>query len=326
MLRAKEVHLRRVPKGMPNHEDFTIVDITLPKLKLGEVLIETLLLSVDPFMRLRMSEQEFVGKNFGGSSIGRVKQSRHTGFAEGTMVRSFAGFRDYYINDGSGLMPVQFEDDLPLEQQISALGGIGMCAYGGLFGTAKLCSGEQVFVSAAAGAVGSLAVQMAKIKGCYIVASTGSEEKAELLRQLGVDAVINYKQDDIVDALATATPNGIDVYFENVGGRHLDAALARMNIGGRIPVCGMISAYNDEGSPVNGLHLIVAKRVMVKGFQLNEFPDLQQPFRTDMLGWLRSGAIQTFETIFHGLDSVPDALIGILDGSSVGKTMVRLAQ
>lgn len=325
MLTAREVRLRQIPKGMPSRDDFAIVDIALPELKSGEVLIEALLLSVDPFMRLRMSEQEFVGKNFGGSSIGRVKQSRNPDFAEGSMVRSVAGFRDYYISDGSGLMVVQFEPDIPMEQQISALGGIGMCAYGGLFGTAKLRDGEQVFVSAAAGAVGSLAGQIAKIKDCYVVGSTGSEEKAELLRQLCVDAVINYKQQDIVDALAAATPNGIDVYFENVGGRHLDAALARMNIGGRIPVCGMISAYNDEGSAVNQLHLIVAKRVLVKGFQLNEFPDLNEPFRADMLGWLRAGAIRTFETVFDGIDSVPDALIGILNGSSVGKTMVRVA-
>ncbi|WP_158257979.1 NADP-dependent oxidoreductase [Sphingopyxis lindanitolerans] len=317
--------MARTPAGPPTKADFELVEVDCPGPADGEALVESLLLSVDPFMRLRMHESDYVGRNFGGGGVGRVAVSRHPDFAEGALVRHFAGFRERFVSDGRALTLLDVAPDLPLEVQISALGGIGMCAYGGLLGIAGLRDGEQVFVSAAAGAVGSLAAQIAKIKGCRVVGSTGSDAKTDWLRELGLDAVINYKREDIVAAVAAATPDGIDVYFENVGGRHLDAALLRMNPDGRIPVCGMISAYNDNGSPVTGLHQLVAKRLVIKGFQVNEFPHLQDAFRHDMRDWIRSGAIRTRETVFQGIEQVPDALISIFNGNSIGKTMVRVA-
>lgn len=320
---SRQVRLAKHPVGSPRREDFDIVECELLEPADGELLVESVLLSVDPYMRLRMRDPAFLGRGFGGNGIGRVIVSRNGNFDEGELVRHVAGLCDRFLTDGSNISKIDHPAGLPLETQLSAFGGIGLCAYGGLLETGRLRDGEEVFVSAAAGAVGSLAAQIAKIKNCHVVGSTSAEDKADWLRSLGIE-VVNYRTHDIVEALTDATPRGIDVYFENVGGRHLDAALARMNIDGRIPVCGMISAYNSNASPVETLHEIIMKRVTIRGFQFTEFDHLLDRFRHDMADWLSSGAIRTQETIFEGLDAAPDALIAIFDSRNVGKTLLRL--
>jgi len=320
---SRQVQLARHPVGAIRREDFEIVEVELPEPSDGELLVESLLISVDPYMRLRMRDPAFRGRNFGGNGIGRVLVSRHPAFADGELVRHTSGFCERFLTDGTSLSKLDHPSGLPLEVQLSALGGIGLCAYGGLLEIGRLREGEQVFVSAAAGAVGSLAAQIARIRNCHVVGSTGSKPKAGWLRSMGIET-INYKAGDLVDALGQAMPAGIDVYFDNVGGRHLDAALAHINLDGRIPVCGMISAYDSDASPVETLHRIVIKRVLMKGFHLTELDHVRDRFRQEMTDWLLSGAIQTQQSVFDGIAAVPDALMAIFDGSSTGKTMVRI--
>jgi NADPH-dependent curcumin reductase CurA len=184
-----------------------------------------------------------------------------------------------------------------------------------------------VFVSTAAGAVGSVAAQIAKARGCYVVGSTGSDDKAAWLKDVaGLDAVINYKTQPLAKALAEATPKGIDVYFENVGGAHLDAALPRMNVRGRIPVCGMISTYNGGGDGVRQLSNMIYKRVRMEGFVASDFGHLNAAFVADMTGWLKSGQVKYQETVLDGFERAPEGLIGLFDGRNAGKMIIRVAE
>jgi hypothetical protein len=202
----------------------------------------------------------------------------------------------------------------------------GFTAYGGLLDIGKLKDGEQVFVSTAAGAVGSVAAQIAKIKGCYVVGSTGAADKADWLAdEVGLDAVINYKETPIREALEAATPKGLDVYFDNVGGDHLEAALRRMNTLGRIPVCGFISGYNSGRSAVSNLSNIIYSRVMLRGFVGTDFMHLYGDFQRDMAGWLKEGKVKYQETVLDGIANAPTALIGLMQGINTGKMLVKLA-
>jgi hypothetical protein len=236
------------------------------------------------------------------------------------------GFREYYTSDGKGLNKLSPDPDLPLTVHMHALGGTGFTAYGGLLHIGALKDGEQVFVSTAAGAVGSVAAQIAKLKGCYVVGSTGSDDKAAWLRdEVGLHAVINYKTQPIRKALEEATPKGIDVYFDNVGGDHLEAALRRMNTLGRVPVCGFISGYNSGHSAVSNLSNIIYSRVMLRGFVATDFMHLYGDFQRDMAGWLKAGQIKYQETIREGIADAPAALIGLMNGENSGKMLVKLA-
>ena len=239
---SRQIHLVRRPQGIPVPEDFAVVEAALPDVGEGQVLVQNLLMSVDPYMRPRLTADQPLNVAMIGGGLGRVLQSRNPRFSEGDLVRHGAGMQERFISDGPGMQVLKPDPALSLSVYLHALGGTGLTAYGGLLETGALKDGEQVFVSTAAGAVGSVAAQIAKIHGCYVVGSTGADDKADWLRrEAGLDAVINYKTQPLAQALADATPKGIDVYFENVGGAHLDAALPRMNVRGRIPVCGMIS-------------------------------------------------------------------------------------
>ena len=241
-------------------------------------------------------------------------------------MKHWSGFREVFVSNGQGLMPLDRDPALPLSVYMHALGGTGITAYGGLLETGKLKEGEQVFVSTAGGAVGSVVAQIAKIKGCYVVGSTGADEKAQWLRdEAGLDAVINYKTQDLAGALEAATPKGIDVYFENVGGAHLDAALPRMNLHGRIPVCGMIASYNGGGDGVTGLFNMIYKRVRMEGFVASDFPHLNAQFVSDMTGWLKNGQIKYQETILDGFERAPEGLIGLFEGRNSGKMLIHVA-
>jgi NADPH-dependent curcumin reductase CurA len=325
----REVHLINHPDGLPSVADFAVVETTVAEPAEGEILVKNLFMSVDPAMRPRLAVgQQPLNKPMGGGAIGVVTASRNAAFKEGDLVQHQAGFREYWLTDGSRVRVLP-PSDTPPTLHMHVLGGTGLTAYGGLLVTGALQDGENVFVSAAAGAVGSVAVQIAKIKGCYTIGSAGSQSKCDwLTNELGVDAAINYKHGLLRKQLKDAAPNGIDVYFENVGGEHLDAALPRMNPLGRIPVCGMISAYNTPGARSAGvttLSNMIYNRVTMKGFVVYEFEHLRAQFEDDMRGWIKAGRMKYRETIVDGIENAPRALIGLFTGENIGKMLVRLA-
>jgi NADPH-dependent curcumin reductase CurA len=325
---SREVHLVRRPEGLPVSQDFALVETQVPDPAEGEVLVRNLLMSVDPAMRPRMSRDQALDEAMGGSAIGRVEKSRNPVFKEGDLVSNRFGFREAFVCDGKGLAPLKTESGLPLAVYMHALGGPGFTAYGGLLHIGQLKDGEQVFVSTAAGAVGSIAAQIAKIKGCYVVGSTGSDEKVRwLTEEAGLDAAFNYKKGPVRPALKAVTPKGVDVYFDNVGGEHLDAALAGMNLLGRVAVCGMISGYNEAGTRtvVRNLSNIIYGRITLRGFTAADFMHLREKFQSDMAGWLREGRIKHHETIYSGIERASAAMIDLMHGANLGKMLVKLA-
>jgi NADPH-dependent curcumin reductase CurA len=326
-IHSREVHLIERPEGLPRPDQFRVVERELAEPQDGEVLVRNLYMSVDPAMRPRLAQVP-LNRVLDGGAIGRVVASRNAAFTEGDFVQHGSGFREYAISGGRG-MSVLERDGMPLTAYLGVLGGTGLTAYGGLLVTGALQDGENVFVSAAAGAVGSVAVQIAKLKGCYVIGSAGSDEKcAWLTDELGIDVAINYRNGDLRKALKAAAPNGIDVYFENVGGAHLDAALPRMNMLGRIPVCGMISAYNNFGAisePVTMLANMIYSRVTMRGFVVYEFNELRPQFLADMKAWINAGKMKYRETIIDGIERAPEALIGLFTGLNTGKMLVKLA-
>ena len=327
MPKSREIHLVQRPTGAPKPEDFALVEREVADAADGQVLVQNLYMSVDPAMRPRLTAGQALDEAMMGGALGRVVQSRLEGFAVGDLVTNRLGFREYFSSDGKGLTKLSPDPELPLTVHMHALGGTGFTAYGGLLHIGQLKDGEQVFVSTAAGAVGSVAAQIAKIKGCYVVGSTGSDEKAAWLKdEAGLDAVINYKREPIRQALETATPKGIDVYFDNVGGDHLEAALRRMNTLGRIPVCGFISGYNSGHSAVSNLSNIIYSRVMLRGFVAPDFMHLYPDFQRDMAGWLKAGKVKYQETVRDGIAAAPAALIGLMAGENSGKMLVKLAE
>jgi NADPH-dependent curcumin reductase CurA len=326
--KSREVHFVSVPKGIPTPESFSIVTRDVPEPGASEVLVRNLLMSVDPAMRPRLSTgQSKLGAVLEGSALGKVVRSNHAGFAVGQYVLSRRGFRELFVSDGKDLNLVP--DRGPRSAYLSVLGLTGLTAYGGLLVTGELKEGETVFVSAAAGAVGSAAGQIAKIKNCRVIGSCGSDAKVAYLKdELGFDHAFNYKTSDIRAELRKGAPEGIDVYFENVGGAHLDAALACMRPLGRIAVCGMISGYNNQGSRSEGvtnLSNMIYNRLCMRGFVVYEFNNMLEQFRNDVLGWIESGKVKYQETILEGIESAPAALIGLFSGINTGKMLVRLA-
>lgn len=323
---TRQIHLVRRPHGVPVPDDFAVVEVNTPNAADGQVQVQNLLMSVDPYMRPRLTADQPLGAAMIGGGIGRVVQSRNSRFKEGDLVRHGAGMQERFISDGQGMQVLRPDPALSLSVYMHALGGTGLTAYGGLLETGALKDGEQVFVSTAGGAVGSVVAQIAKIKGCYVVGSTGADDKAEWLRdEVGLDAVINYKTQSLADALAEVTPKGIDVYFENVGGAHLDAALPRMNLRGRIPVCGMISTYNGGGEGVRNLFALIYGRIRMEGFVSSDFPHLTAKFVEDMTGWLKEGRVKYQETVLDGFERAPEGLIGLFSGLNKGKMLIRVA-
>lgn len=294
----------------------------------GEVLIKNTFMSVDPAMRPRLSNgQQPLNATMTGGAIGVVTASRNRSFQEGDTVQHGLGWREYVISDGQGLQTLN-PDGFPETLYMHALGTTGFTAWGGMLITGRLQDGENVFVSAAAGAVGSVAAQIAKIKGCYVIGSAGSEAKCNWLREkLELDVAINYKEGVLRKSLKAAAPNGLDVYFDNVGGEHLDAALPRMNVWGRIPICGMISAYNNFGAISTGvttLSNMVYQRITMQGFVVVDFEEQREQFLSDMKAWVRSGQMKYEETIYEGIEEAPGALIGLFTGENIGKMLVKL--
>ena len=328
MPESREVHLVARPDGLPVPDDFRVVRVTVPDPAPGEVLIRNLYLSVDPAMRPRLTAGYELDQPMEGAAIGRVVASNASGLAEGDMVLHRFGLREYAVSTERGVRKLDPVPGHPITVYMHALGGTGFTAYGGILHVARLRPEDRVFVSTAAGAVGSVAAQIAKIKGCWVVGSTGSPEKAAWLRDdLGLDVAIDYKATPINRALREAAGEGIDVYFDNVGGDHLDAALARMNMLGRVAVCGMISGYNERGArtTVHNLANIIYGRIEIRGFTVADFADSRDEFVRDMSAWLAEGRIRYRETVLEGIESAPRALIGLFEGLNTGKMLVKLA-
>ena len=329
----RQVVLAARPQGLPKPGDFKIESAPVPELSPGQVLVRNLWMSVDPYMRGRMSDRKSyapsfeVGKPMVGRAIGRIVQSKHPSLKEGAVVSSMLGWREYFVSSGDGLNPL--DPSLPLAAYLGVLGIPGFTGWYGLKMIGKPEAGETLVVSGAAGATGSLVVQMGKIVGCRVVGTAGTDDKcAYLTKELGADAAINYKKaGDLLEALRPACPAGIDIYFENVGGPLLDAVLRLVNLHARIPLCGMISQYNlDPPDPgPRYLFSMIGNRVLMQGFIISDHLSLYPEFLAEVGGWLKSGRVKREETIVEGLENAPRAFLGLFSGDNLGKMIVKLA-
>ena len=327
-----EIRLASRPDGAPVPGNFELAEVPLPEPRDGEVLVRNSYLSVDPYMRGRMRDVKSyippfqVGDVLQGGAVGQVIASNDDGLGEGSWVQSLQGWREHYVSGGEGLLPVD-PSLAPVSTSLGVLGMPGLTAYAGLLEIGKPEEGETVFVSAAAGAVGSLVGQLARIKGCRAVGSAGSREKVDFLTEdLGFDAAFDYKQVNLAEALREHCPDGIDVYFDSVGGDHLEAALGRMNRFGRVPLCGMVSLYNLEEPPPGPRNIasLLVNRVTMRGFIVTDHYDLYPRFVEEMAGYVKSGAMKYRETVVDGIESMPEAFIGLLEGENIGKMLVRV--
>jgi hypothetical protein len=327
-MRSREIHLVSRPEGWPKESDFEVAEVDVDEPADGELLIRNEFLSVDPYMRGRMNETRSyvppfqLGEPMSGGAVGRVAASSHPDYAEGDWVFSMLGWREVARSDGEGLRKLDPER-APPQTALGVLGMPGLTAYVGLLDIGQPREGDTVFVSGAAGAVGSIAGQIAKIKGCRVIGSAGSAEKVAWLEELGFDRAFDYKETPPREALRDEK---IDVYFDNVGGDHLEAALTAANTHARFVECGMISHYNDERpepGPRN-IALVVSKRLKLQGFIISDHFDRTGDFIRDMSGWIREGKIRYRETYVDGIENAPRAFLGLLQGENIGKMLVRL--
>ncbi|GAB1335438.1 NADP-dependent oxidoreductase [Streptomyces sp. E-15] len=329
----REWHLLSRPVGWPKPEDFALVEAPVPSPGEGQVLVRNKYLSVDPYMRGRMSAAKSytapfeLGEVMEGGAIGEVIESRAEGIAAGDHVLHFLGWREYAVVDARHAVKVDPEA-APLSTYLGVLGMTGLTAYAGLLRTASLKEGDTVFVSGAAGAVGSQVGQIAKLKGAArVIGSAGSDEKVKLLvDEYGFDAAFNYKNGPVAEQLRAAAPDGVDVYFDNVGGDHLEAAIGSLNEGGRIVICGMISVYNDtEPAPgPKNLARLIQTRGRIEGFLVGDHYDLQPQFVQEVGPWVASGALKYRETVAEGVENTLEAFLGVLRGDNIGKMVVKL--
>jgi len=333
--KSREIRLKNRPVGLPSDSDFELAEVALPEVHDGELLVQNIYMSVDPYMRGRMYDRKSyvppfqVGQPLDGGCVGRVAESKNAQYQTGDFVFGMLGWREYFASDGTGLMKID-ADLAPIQAYLGTLGMPGLTAYYGLLEIGKPKAGETVFVSAASGAVGSIVCQIAKLKGCTVVGSAGSDEKVSwLLEEAGIDAAFNYKKtDDVIAEVGRKCPNGIDVYYENVGGVHLEAALEHMNPHGRIVMCGMIDIYNAT-APVPGppnLAAIIGKKLTMQGFIVSDHFDMLAQFYADMGKWIAEGQIKWKETIIEGLENAPRAFIGLFKGENFGKMIVKVGE
>ena len=327
---ARAWHLVNRPKGLPTDEDFELREFALPALQDGMVRIRNRWLSVDPYMRGRMNDVKSyvtpfqLGEPMDGGAIGEVVESRSDAFAAGDMVQHMGGWRDEGVVDARTVQKLP-QLDVPPEQFLGVLGVTGMTAYFGLLAAAQAKSGEIVFVSAAAGAVGSAVVQIAKAKGMTVIGSAGGPEKCEFVRALGADQIIDYKAGSVLKSLAAAAPDGIDVYFDNVGGEHLDAALALARNNARFAICGMIEGYNSgQPTSLRFIMRVIAARIVLKGFIVFDYFRRMAEFYAEMGPWVANGTVKSKETVVDGLENMADAFRGLFSGANVGKMLIRL--
>ncbi len=331
----RDIRLKSRPVGLPTPDNFELVEGEIPQPGAGQVLVRNLFMSVDPYMRGRMMDRKSyvppfqIGEVLQGGAVGVVVRSNgNSRFQEGDHVLGMDGWREWFVSDGAGLQKVD-PKLAPVQAYLGALGMPGLTAYAGLLRIGALKKEDRVFVSAASGAVGAIVCQIARNKGCEIVVgSAGSDEKCAYLKELGCTAAINYRdRGDLSAALADAMPGGIDVYFDNVGGSHLTAALDNMNTFGRIVACGMIEVYNATEPPKGPPNLanIVGRSLTMRGFIVLNHMDMLDAFRRDMGAWIAEGKMTWRETILDGIERAPEAFIGLFKGDNFGKMLVKLS-
>ena len=330
---SKEVHLVARPVGEPVPEDFALVETTVGEPAEGQILVRNDWLSVDPYMRGRMNDVKSYVPPFrlnevmDGGAVGTVVASQSPDVPVGATVLHSQGWRQYALLDAARAQVVDTEV-APAQAYLGPLGMVGLTAYAGLTAVAELKEGDVVFVSGAAGAVGSLAGQIAKRLGAskVIGSAGGPEKKRRLLEEFGYDAAIDYREGDLEGQLAEAAPEGIDVYFDNVGGDHLRAAIQGMRVHGRAALCGAISVYNaTESVPgPDNLFLLVGKRIKLQGFLVGDHGDLAPEYHGRAAQWLNEGGLRFEETVMEGIDNAVDAFLGMMRGANTGKMLVRL--
>lgn len=328
---AQAWYLVSRPTGAPQLSNFELRPLPPMKLEKGMVRVRNNWISVDPYMRPRMDDVESyvpayqLQEPLTGAAVGVVTESLSPDFAPGDRVSHSLGWRDEALGPARLFRKLP-EDGRPDSDHLNALGMVGATAYFGLFDVAAAKRGETVFVSAAAGAVGSLAVQMAKARGLRVVASAGGALKCDYVLSLGADRAIDYKAPGhLIDKLADAAPEGIDAYFDNVGGEHLDAALGRARVDARFAICGMIDMYNEKAPvPLANLFRIIASRIQIRGFLVGDFASRFPEFQTQMAEWLGKGLIVPRETVFDGLVETPTAFMSLFSGGNTGKALVKI--
>jgi NADPH-dependent curcumin reductase CurA len=328
---TRQIVLASRPRGFPTLDNFSMRPVALPEPSDGQVLVRNLYMSVDPYMRGRMDDARSYIPPFAlkqaleGGAVGEVLASSTAGLRPGDVVLSNFGWREHFLANANEVRRV--DRIAPLTAYLGVLGVTGMTAWVGL-NLADARAGDRVFVSAAAGAVGSIAGQLAKLRGCRVIGSAGSGAKVKMIvEEFGFDAGFNYRDGDVAGQLAAAAPDGIDVYFDNVGGEHLEAALSAMRLHGRIVACGAISRYNETEPPPGprNLPLVIGKRLTIRGFILMDWLDKTPDFLREVGGLLAQGKLRAKETIVEGLDRAPEALLEMLRGGNVGKMLVKLA-
>ncbi|KQS72103.1 NADP-dependent oxidoreductase [Modestobacter sp. Leaf380] len=332
---TREVQLAARPHGEPTPADFALVERERPDPTEGQVVVANVAMSVDPYMRGRMNAGPSyaaaweVGETMQGGTVGRVVTSRSQRVPEGALVLHNAGWRDTAVLDDTLVSVLPDLEGIPLSWHLGVLGMPGLTAWAGLFRLADFRAGDDVFVSGAAGAVGSLVGQFARLSGAAsVVGSAGTPEKVRwITEELGFTAGFDYHDGPVRDLLRRAAPDGIDVFFDNVGGDHLEAAIDVFRVHGRAALCGAISGYNSTG-PTAGpgnMFLLVGKQLSLRGFIVGDHADLRPQFVETVSGWLRSGELQVRETVREGLDDAVPAFLDLLRGGNTGKMVVRLA-
>lgn len=332
MTTVREIRLKSRPSGLPTHDNFEMASVELPAPAEGEVQVKNLWMTVDPYMRGRMNDVKSyappfqLGRVMDGGAIGQVTVSNDPKFAAGDLVQSGFGWREGFNAPAANLQKLD-PRGLPPQAFLGAAGMPGLTAYAGLLKIAALKDGDIVFVSGAAGAVGAMVCQIAKAKGHTVIGSAGGADKVEWLKSIGVDKVIDYKATpDLNTALAQAAPDGIDVYFDNVGGAHLEAALNSARLFARFAICGMISIYNatrPEPGPSN-LAQLIGKNIRMEGFIVSHHFGMMPAFIADLSKWVAEGKVTWKETVFDGIEQAPDAFIGLFSGENLGKMLVKL--
>ena len=326
---SREFRLVSRPQGFPTLDNFELVTVPLPAPAAGQVQVRNLFISVDPYMRGRMKDAKSyvppfqLGQALEGGAVGEVVASHAEGFAAGDVVLSNLGWRDQFVADARQVRVV--ERVQPLSAYLGVLGAPGFTAWVGL-DVVDTREGDRVFVSGAAGAVGTVAGQLAKLRGCRVVGSAGSAEKVRMLtEELGFDAAFDYKGGNLREKLKAAMPEGIDVYFDNVGGEQLEAAIAAMRLHGRILACGAISQYSsEEPSGPRNLSLMIGKRLTMKGFIIMDWMDRHPAFRHEVGALLAAGKLHLRETVVDGLENTAQAFLDMLRGGNTGKMVIRL--
>jgi len=329
---SREIHLASRPSGLPTAANFILARTELEAPQDQEVLVRNLFMSVDPYMRGRLNEGKSyvppfqLGKPLEGGAVGEVIESRAKEFRPGDTVISNFGWREYFLASPKELHSVR-PDVQPLSVYLGVLGMTGMTAWVGL-NLVEVKAGDVIFISGAAGAVGNVAGQLAKLRGCRLIGSAGSMEKVLFLREeCGFDIAFNYKVGPVLEQLNLEAPDGIDVYFDNVGGESLEAALSALRVNGRIIACGGISGYNEDKprpGPSN-LFNVITKRLTMKGFIVSDWLERQPEFQNEMIGYFRAGKLKSKETVVDGIDNAVGAFLGLFEGKNLGKMVVKLS-